>query len=53
MVGQRMMDGWMNWIGLDWIGMDGWMDLFFHPLLDDNSSTNTKLRANLQHHQPS
>eukprot|EP00439_Symbiodinium_sp_Y106_P065037 s607_g10.t1 len=20
------MDGWMDWIGLDWIGLDGWMD---------------------------
>jgi hypothetical protein len=40
------MDG---WIGLDWIdwmdgwiGIIGWMDgFFFHPLLDDNSFTNT------------
>jgi hypothetical protein len=41
------MDGWMDgfgldWIGLDWIGLIGWMDgFFFHPLLDDNSFTNT------------
>ncbi len=45
MVSQRMMDGWMDgwvWIGLDWIGLIGWMDgFFFHPLLDDNSFTNT------------
>jgi len=43
MVSQRMMDGWV-WMGLDWIGLDwiGWMDgFFFHPLLDDNSFTNT------------
>jgi len=43
--GQSENDGWLDgWMGLDWIGLDwiDWMDgFFFHPLLDDNSITNT------------